>query len=175
MNKGLKLASGQYVVFFGADDRLYPQALGQMEAWLNAQTQPPDFIVAAVDIGASTRRGYRPERGWLGHRACVTSHSVGMFVRREVMRELGGFSLCYRQCSDGLLIKQLIQGGYKGVASEVVVGRFGLNGLTNTDVARELAEGYLVQLATGENPRLQLLLYMARQLKNARRLMRARR
>ena len=58
MNKGLSLASGQYVVFFGADDRLYPQALGQMEVWLKTQPDLPDFVVASVDIGASTRRGY---------------------------------------------------------------------------------------------------------------------
>jgi len=172
MNKGLKMASGRYVVFFGADDRLYPRALGQMEAWLNAQPDPPDFIVAAVDVGASTRRGYRPDRTWLGHRACVTCHSVGMLVKREIMLNLGGFSMQYPLCADGLVIKRLIRNRCVGMASDVVMGRFGLNGVTNTRVARCLAECYLIQLETGEHRPLQWTLYMARLLKNAPRLMR---
>jgi glycosyltransferase involved in cell wall biosynthesis len=174
MNKGLNLASGQYVVFFGADDRLYPQALGQMEVWLKAQPVLPDFVVAAVDVGASARRGYRPQRAWLGHRACVTCHSVGMLVKREIMIGIGGFSLEYPLCADGLVIKRLIQGRYAGLESEIVMGRFGLKGVTNTNVARCLAECYLIQLATGENPWLQRLLYGARLVKNAPRLLRAR-
>jgi hypothetical protein len=174
MNKGLELASGQYVVFFGADDRLYPEALGQMEAWINAQNKLPDFIVAAVDIGGSTRRGYRPRRTWLGHRACVTCHSVGMLVKREIMLNLGGFSLQYPLCADGLVIKRLIRDGYAGLASDIVMGRFGTTGRTSTEVARCLAECHQIQLETGEHPLLQRILYLARLVKNARRLMRAR-
>jgi hypothetical protein len=57
-------------------------------------------------------------------------------------------------------------------AVEAVVGEFGVNGVSNTNVARGLCEGFLVQLKTEKNKTLQLLLFIMRVLKNAMTIVR---
>ena len=166
MNKGIQQAKGEYIVFFGADDRLFPDALEKIRSFILSHDPRPDVIVAGVKIGNKIRIGYKPGSHWLGPNACVTGHSVGMLVRRSVMIKGGGFSLRYPQCADGLLIKRLMAGNYSVVQSEVIMGCFGSKGLSNRNIARGLCEGYLIQRETEKSQILQLIIFLVRILKN---------
>ena len=170
MNKGIQLAKGEYIVFFGADDRLFPDALEKIRSFILSHDSRPDVIVAGVKIGNKMRIGYKPGLHWWGPGACVTGHSVGMLVQRNVMIKEGGFSLHYPQCADGLLIKRLMAGNYSIVQSEVIMGSFGSRGESNTNIARGLCEGYLIQRETERSQILQLSIFLLRILKNLPKL-----
>lgn len=170
MNKAIQLAKGEYIVFFGADDRLFPDALEKIRSFILKHDAKPDVIVARVKIGNKIRMGYKPNLHWLGPNSCVTGHSVGMLVRRSVILREGGFSLRYPQCADGLLIKRLMAGNYSFVQSEVLMGIYGSRGVSSTNVGRGLCEGYLIQLETERSPILQFILFLLRLLKNLPKL-----
>ncbi len=114
MNKGLALASGELVAFLNADDvYVGPEVLARVA---EVMTDPELdgcyanlYFVAQDDASRMVRRmhsrSYRPglfERGWM------PPHPT-LFVRREVLQQLGGFDLQFRLQSDFDLAIRLFQ------------------------------------------------------------------
>lgn len=100
----------------------------------------------------------------------VNGHSVGMVIRTRVHDQLGPYSTRYTLCADGLFIKKLFYSGFRGVESDVVMGRFATGGVSNSNLARGLCEGFQVQLETEKHKFLQVLIFIARLIKNFPRL-----
>lgn len=165
MNKAIGLASGDYYVVVGCDDELFADGLQQVvDAHLAGGGV--DFVVASMFLGSRLRTGMRPKRGWLGAHAMVNGHSVGMLIRTKVHEKIGLYSTSYKLASDALMIKKLFYSGLRGVASGVIMGRFGLEGASNSNLGRGLCEGFLVQIETEKFKSLQVLIFIARLFKN---------
>lgn len=165
INKAIGLASGEYYVVVGCDDELFADGIRKVVE-TRLVDGGVDFVVAAMFLGAQLRTGMRPKLGWLGAHAMVNGHSVGLLIRTKVHEKIGLYSTSYKLASDALMIKKLFYSGLSGVESDVIMGRFALEGASNSNLGRGLCEGFLVQLETETFKSLQVLLFIARLLKN---------
>ncbi|HYQ89458.1 MAG TPA: glycosyltransferase family 2 protein [Candidatus Binatia bacterium] len=96
MNKGARLATGQWVAHLHAGDRYLP---GALDAILAASKGTADVLCGA--ILKDEERGevrYRPEPSRL--RMDMTVHHPATFTRREVFQEIGGFDERYPNAMD---------------------------------------------------------------------------
>lgn len=164
LNRAIRRIDTEYYLVAGADDRLSPQAIAQYRR-IALQTGA-DVVVAAVSIGGRLKRGFHPRRGWLGHAAMVTSHSVGMMFRRSLHATFGEYSMRYPTQADGCFIKRVCQSPLvRVVEGDFVAGEFGVSGVSRSDVARALCEVWQIQRDTGERPLLQYILFQLRLLR----------
>ncbi len=166
LNRAIKICSHDYYLVLGADDLLY--ADGVMNYRKSLKCDSLCVVVGCVRVNGRIRSGFFPNKGWLGAGHVVTEHSVGMLINKHLHDVVGFYSNEYRQCADAYFIKKIMNNKMADMyAVEAVVGEFGVNGVSNTNVARGLCEGFLVQLATEKNKALQIALFIIRILKNA--------
>ena len=168
-NKGIGLASGDYYVVAGADDVFFPGALRELidSGVLN---DSPDFVVCDVMCNGHRKSGYRPHLGWIRHNLMVSSHSLGMVIKRSVHEQVGLYPLRYRVLADGVIIKALAYGPFRARISPVLMGEFGASGASSALYSDVMWEQFLVQLRTERLRSVQVLIFILRLLKNLRRL-----
>ena len=172
LNRAIKICSYDYYLVLGADDILY--ADGVMNYRKSLKSESLCVVIGAVRVNGRIRSGFFPDKGWLGAGHVVTEHSVGMLINKHLHEAVGFYSNEYRQCADAYFIKKIMLNKMADIyAIDAVVGEFGVKGLSNTNVARGLCEGFLVQLETEGNMLLQLLLFIMRILKNATSIVRS--
>ena len=107
MNKGLRAASGQYVMFLNADDFLVsPDTLATVLAGIDTdEHRNPDLIVGDVAMGTIGAVGVWRHRRVprllqkLRGAGLFTVHQ-GVFAKRRLLEEVGGFDANLRISSD---------------------------------------------------------------------------
>ena len=165
INKGVRACGANHYVVVGADDTLMPDAIARFRQ--AAIVTGADIVVADVAIGDTIKRGFHRQRAWLGHPAMITSHSVGTLIRRSLHDRFGFYSLAYPLLADGLFLKRAFASADVVVkAANFLAGRFAPSGQSNLNLDKALCELWQIQLATGENPLLQYLLFQGRLIKN---------
>ena len=164
LNKGIRAVQTDYYLVVGADDTLAPDAVSNFKS--QVRKTGADVVVAGVQAGNRVRRGYHADRGWLGHAAMVTSHSVGMLFRSNLHERFGEYSRRYPILADGHFIKRVCQTpGIKVCEADFIAGNFGLQGMTNRNFINICCETWQIQIDTGEKPVLQFLLFQLRLLR----------
>lgn len=163
LNRGIKACSGEFYLVMGADDIFYPNAI---RIYRSAICDDAGIITANIDIGKAISK---PEAGraWLyGMGAIVSGHAVGSCIRRSLHEKFGYYSRSFPICADQLFIGTLYRNGVAINSVDKIVGRFGIQGLSSTDVLGTITEFYRVQVRLGFNKYLQTLLVVLRLLKN---------
>ncbi len=170
LNKGIRALRTEYYIVAGSDDVLHPEAIARYKA--AAADARADIVIANVKAGGQLRRGFHPEKAWLGHHRMITSHSVGMLVRTRLHERFGLYSMRYALLADGYFIKRACTDpAVRTVGADFLAGEFGLAGLSNRGLLRTYCELWEIQVATGENSLVQLLLLQARILKRLPRIL----
>lgn len=173
LNKGVRLASGEYYLVVGADDILSKQAVADYRNLIRATGA--DILTAAVEIEGQGVISKPRGRPWLwGARAYVVSHAVGSAFRKTLhtRQEIGTYSRKYPLVADQLFIKRAVSAGARVVHGDFLAGRFGRAGVSSTDLAGGLTEFFRVQLETEPGRGLQIALFMLRFLRYLPRLLR---
>ncbi|MFN7609681.1 MAG: glycosyltransferase family 2 protein [bacterium] len=106
MNKGVRAAKGDYLVFLNADDYLL-HATALADVMASADDKPglrPDVIAADVVMGQPGVWGYRYRRPpallyWLRWTGMHPPHQ-GLLLHRSVFEAVGGFRTEYRVAAD---------------------------------------------------------------------------
>lgn len=152
MNKALRLAAGEYLVYLGADDRLTPDALAQVEAALAAN--PVDIVCGGTRVvgegGGWTERAELVVRRGLPRSAPTRHQSI--FVRADVLREAGGFDPRYRIAADYDLYLRLWEAGRSELLVPAVLSEFRLGGVSSRDARATAREYRDIRIAHGANP-----------------------
>lgn len=121
MNKGLELATGEYVLFLGGDDALLHVPRQEL-------SQGADLVLGDVDCGGWTFRHLRPAaalRTRMRHRNAI--HPQGTFYRRSGIR----YSLEYRFCADYLYNADHLDPAAKVVYCDAAISRFCTEGASS--------------------------------------------
>lgn len=167
LNKALAMATGEYYLVAGADDRLAPDAIENYAKAIDISDA--DVITARVIISgrvASRRRG----PPWLfGQFAYVAGHSVGTLFKRDLHERFGDYSLRFPLAADQLFIKTVFKGGASWHEADFVAGEFSCEGISSRDVVGALSESFRIQLET-ERKWPQVILYIIRLIRHFGRL-----
>jgi len=155
MNKALERATGEFIVFLGADDRLAPDALETVERIL-AET-PADIVCGATRVVGDGMAWDESPRSFAEHRIPkrAPARHQSIFVRREAIRALGGFSLDFPIAADYDLYLRLKEGGATEVLTRRTLSEFGLGGVSSRNAAQTAEDYRAVRVAHGANPALQ--------------------
>lgn len=151
MNKGLGLATGDYVIFLNSDDffarpdvlSLVVARLGETGAdCLFADTE---FVKRDGVTPANRIYSARRFRKWWIRIGIMPPHP-SMFVRRHLLLGLGGFDTSFRISADfDLIARALLKEGGSWAVMPVVITIFRIGGLstsglaTNLELGREMA------------------------------------
>ena len=137
MNKGLRTAKGEYVLFLNADDFLVEQSTlaKAMQGVILGGPNNPDLIAGDVCMGRLDRRGVWRHRRvprlllYLKESGLFPVHQ-GLFSRRRLLQECGGFKTELLSSADVILFYDLEREFHPSVR------------LLRTDIAYMRAGGY---------------------------------
>lgn len=161
LNKAVRAVQTDFYLVVGADDRLAPDAIANFRATVGNA----DIVVAGVEAGGQIRRGFHPQKAWIGPSRTMTSHSVGTLIRTALHEKFGYYSFRYPTLADWHFLKRVFATTATRVCSApFVAGAFAMDGVSNRNRARTLCELWLVQRETGEGPIMQYLLFLMRLL-----------
>lgn len=114
MNKGAKLASGKYINFLSSDD-FFHETAGIERSAKALEAQNADFSYATVRImqNEKIKRNLTPKHQRFLHGIPFCHQS--MFVKRDVIFELGGFDTSLKIVADFKMTINLFLKSYRGV------------------------------------------------------------
>lgn len=102
-NKGIKLAHGKYIMFLGADDYLYPDAISSYLDFISKMKADCDIISAKSEFVDSKGRIMKV----IGEKFSYHRHKVNMYIvhgtclhNKILFERYGMFSLRYKVCAD---------------------------------------------------------------------------
>jgi glycosyltransferase involved in cell wall biosynthesis len=158
LNKGLSLATGEYILVLGAGDVLADfDSLARARPHLNS-----DMVSFDVMLMGKGRLKARPFglRTWFK----MTSPHQGLLVRRSLYERIGGFDTQYRIAMDyEFLLRAMTSGASLKVVSEVLslMPDDGVSTLSDwPSVKKRLSEDRRLQQAHGRPNRLFWSVYM---------------
>ena len=155
-NAGLELATGEFVVFLDADDRLLPQAL---QVGVDALTSHPGCAFVwgfnrPVDaLGLSLPSEPNGFRGGASYRQLLQQNVVGpplgVMFRRSVLVSVGGFSKRVRFAEDYELYLRLAR-EHPSYCHEQVIAEYRVHGANMSSNHQGMLRGMLAALREQE-------------------------
>jgi len=172
LNKALGMATGEYYLVLGADDRLHSEAIARYRE--HARQTQADIVTALIERNGRIER-HKPRWPWLyAHHAYVSEHSVGSLIRRSLHDRYGLYSRMYPIAADLVFLKTACADPRTRLArAECVAGTFGLSGTSRADRVGAICDYFRGQFATERHQYFQVLLFVLKVLKNARSMVRA--
>lgn len=104
-NKGIKLASGKWIMFLGSDDILYPEALEKYAQLVTDEAFAPDieFVSSKIHLVNSDGKIYRtygkPFK-WSEFKRSVKIAHTGSLHKDSLFKKHGSFDIEYKICGD---------------------------------------------------------------------------
>ncbi|MFN4280684.1 hypothetical protein, partial [Thermosynechococcus sp.] len=103
---------------------------------------------------------------WLwAARTYITSHAVGLAVRRDLHNRVGEYSRYFPQAADQLFILEAIQQGATVSFRDFITGRFYEYGTSGRNRLATITEIYRIQVKLGHSLAVQTLLLLCRLIK----------
>lgn len=160
-NKGVKHCNGEYYLVAGADDIFFPNAIADYKRAIGCDI---DIITATVKIGNDL---VKPKSySWRsGMRAFISCHSVGALIKKNLHLKYGFYSNKFPIVADQLFIKKCCQLGATVKKIDILVGEFGLNGVSTEDTIGTCVEFFRVQLLTENYKWIQYILFVVKLFK----------
>ena len=167
LNRAILNSKAPFYVVVGADDQLYPDAIENFRKNLSSDTE---IVAANILVNGAVRKPARGKSWLFGQYEFVAGHAVGTLFKKELHNTYGMYSHHFPIAADQLFIKRCCQGESHIVKADFIAGHFGLHGVSAQDAIGTLSESFRVQLMTEKYKSVQVVLYIARLLKNYFRL-----
>lgn len=166
LNRGIKACSGDFYLFLGADDFLYPNAV---TVYKSSMSPDVDFVTAAIQVGNKIVKASNKMPWFYGQAAYISGFSVGVICNKKLHHKNGYFSNKYPIAADQYFILKAVHNGAEIKYVDALVGTFSLGGLSGLDFLGSLTEYHRVQIAVGSNKLLQVSILLIRLLKYFKR------
>lgn len=136
MNKGIAVASGDYIGFVNGGDLIYKKSLNQLRNIFSKSKNKNVFSVADVDYIDS-------ENNIVGKKICRDLHSIikrkyyempsnhlGIFVPLDAFKKFGPFNIKFKNRADYHFTLKLMKEGYIPINLNRIIGAFRLGGVS---------------------------------------------
>jgi glycosyltransferase involved in cell wall biosynthesis len=168
INRGIKVAQGQYYLVIGADDVLeYSAVSNYKRAIINTSA---DLILSCVKINDAIVRPVRSPKWFLHQKPFVAGHSVGTLIRKKLHDDVGYYSKRYPIAADHLFLEMLLLESVQISFQNFTAGRFGTDGISSKDKVGALTESYRIQLQLGRSKFVETVIFILRLIWNYKTL-----
>lgn len=162
LNRGIKKSTGEFYLVMGADDYLYPDAIANFKKEISEQV---DVLAACIYVSGKVSKPGKG-RAWLrGSSGYIAGHSVGTLFRKNLHDIFGLYSNKFPIAADQLFVISVFRVSNRIKYVSFVSGCFGSDGVSSTDLIGTTTEFFRVQLITGHNKYVQIILCFLRVLK----------
>lgn len=147
LNRGLKMAGGEYYIVAGTDDAFAPDAIANFRA---AMSKSEADVIVAVARHGEVRARIKNGPSWIvGEKAFIANHSLATAFRRSLHEKHGWYSRRFPIAADTLFVLSACKGGASRHVAGFEAGHVGGGGVSTTDWAGSATELFRVQLITG--------------------------
>lgn len=147
MNKGIKMASGDFIGIIHADDWYEKDALeNALNAFINTGA---DIVCGKVKYWQNDKPDYIffSDPSKLNQEMTINHPSV--FIKNEIYKNYGMFDLKYKYAMDYDLILRYKIKGLKFVVIDRVIANMSLDGASDRNWRKALYESYFIKVANG--------------------------
>ena len=167
-NKGMKLASGEYLGFLNSDDIYSDHALKILTKYIERYPEK-DFFFGAVKKHWGILYGYKPYKihwSW----GFYSSHSTGFFIKTNSAKKVGLYNLKYKHSADyDYFFRMIVKKKLKGIGTKKneIFGTFRRGGYSSTiKFIDHFMEEIGIRLDNGQNRILILIIFIYKYIKN---------
>lgn len=163
LNRAIGMASGEFYIVAGADDRFAPDAIARFREAI--ESGEPDIVAARVSY-AGRAMAVSPRPAWLlGHVAYIASHSLGTAFRKDLHLRHGLYSRKFPIAADQLFVMRAVEAGARRKVCDFIAGEHGDAGVSSLDRVGNATEVFRVQLMLGRSRLVQTILLLLRLLR----------
>lgn len=170
MNKGIKFASYDIIVFCNSGDFFYKNSLKKVIKVFN--NKKVDFVFGTVvrnyTKGVIIKYGFNSKRIFFNF-DFATAHSTGFFLKKNIYKKIGLYNLKFRCSADYDLYLRLIKKNYKGASTNKVdlIGNVASGGFSSKiSFFSHLMEETKIRLNNNQNLFIIVLVFFNSLLKN---------
>lgn len=161
MNRALKIASSDYYLVLGADDRLYPDAVSQYKSV--CAYEQPDIVTAKVNTSIGQLSPCIGNPSIRGHLAYVSQHSVGSLIKKSLHNKFGFYSRRFPIAADHFFLKKACKDRSTIIKKvDFIAGFYPTTGVSGTDILGSMTEFFRVQVETEKNVLFQIVIFILR-------------
>ncbi len=145
MNKGIKMASGDYIGIINADDAYKPEAFQHVVDALSNNGFTSDVVYSDLDVIDANEKIFRTIKGDASKlkRGMLVNHPT-CFVRKEAYKKYGYFDLQYRICADYDLMLRILHLGGTFTKCDYTLAEYRWGGLSTANY-NSILEKYAIQ------------------------------
>jgi len=170
MNKGIKFANNDIVVFCNSGDFFYKNSLKKVIKIFN--NKDVDFVFGTVvrnyTKGTIVKYGFNSKRIFFNF-DFATAHSTGFFLKKKIYKKIGLYNLKFRCSADYDLYLRLIKKNYKGSSTNKVdlIGNVASGGFSSKiSFFSHLIEETKIRLNNNQNLFIIILVFFNSLVKN---------
>jgi glycosyltransferase involved in cell wall biosynthesis len=171
-NKGMRLATGDFIGFVNSDDVYTDKALSYLVDYY-LKDKNLDFIYGAVKKHWGTLHGYKPYKIYWSW-GFYSSHSTGFFIKKKAAKIVGLYNLKYPYSADyDYFYRMIVHCKLKGVGTkkDQLFGIFRRGGFSSKiNFFDHFCEEIKIRLDNKQNKLLILFIFILKFLKNLKKL-----
>mgnify|MGYP006091062839 CR=1 FL=1 len=136
MNKGIEKATGDYLLFLNSGDYLYDDNVFEE---ISNQSNNAVLIVGNTCLPDKNGKIIKYDNLTVDYLAKYSVNHQTVFFKNEIFKKYKGYNLDYKMAADyDLILRVLIDAGFKYQYIDVVVANYDLNGISSQESSIEL-------------------------------------